>query len=78
MVGFQRSLEDVDDLNSFQSGFRPDYSAKTVLIVLIDDLLETQYGKVHPSWPSLISEWYLVTDHGVLLCWFRVLEWKSS
>lgn len=45
----QRTLDEVDYLESFQSGFRPEYGTQIASIVLLDELWQEWGGLVYPS-----------------------------
>lgn len=81
----QRTLEEVDCLDPFQSGFRPGYRTEIALIAQLDDLWQEQDGcgcvhcmisgrnRIEVVHPSLL----FLTSHGFRYQW-TVSFWTGS
>lgn len=76
----QRSLKEMDYLDTFQSGFRPGHGTKAALVSLLDDLCRSGMELSVTSWWL----WYLfgmTSGIGVIdivLCWFTTFLWGWS
>lgn len=55
-----RTLEEIDYLAVFQSGFRMGLKTEAALVTLVYDLWQSQDGVVHPTLCPLISQWLLI------------------
>lgn len=80
---WQAFLEEIDNLDLFQLGFRPWHSVETVLVALQDDLLrEPDREAVNLLIPLQFSAISVTVDHRILLerpwslgIWDSILKW---